>query len=121
MTEMQSYIKDSTIDYKLRTGILKKEYCSYETEKKLKNLSKSDQPLPDGIHADESGDHYKLVNTVLPDTEIEEYLKYKQIDLLIRQTASISAIEKYMIFFVVLSVVAVVGGLIFALIGLGLI
>ena len=90
------------IKYKTDNGLIQRIGCTKEETKVFRNLAKNNQPLPEDVHIskdDFSDDnYYRIHSSDLSDTEIAEYLMYKQLD-------SIMAMKGYMYFFVVLTIV----------------
>lgn len=81
--------------------LIQQVYCSKDEETQIKQLIKSKQPLPDGIHTDKDGTHYKFVNSDLSKEDMDELLLYRQLKYL-------QTIKNCMLFFVVLTIIPII-------------
>ena len=99
---------------KYELGVLQGVDCSYEENKKYRELLQENKPLPNGIlRRDPDGSveyasFYKVERTALSKDELSEYLQYKQLK-------SIITIKNCVVFFTVLTVISLTLSLILAL------
>lgn len=77
---------------------IQRAYCSKDEEKHIKQLIKNKEVLPDDIHTDSDGTHYKYVKTDISNEDKDELLLYWQIKCL-------KSIKNSMTFFVVLTLI----------------
>lgn len=91
---------------KFKLGILQKVACSESENENFSNLSNQGQPLPEGVMLDDSFDeYYRVQETSLSKDQLAEYLQYKQLHTLL-------VIKKCVIFFTVLTILSLAGGLV---------
>ena len=87
--------------YKVESGLMKRVDCTESENQHYNESLKAGQALPLGIfqYQTRSG-FYKMASADLSESEIAEYLTYKQLNLL-------TSIKNCLIFFVVLAAIAV--------------
>ena len=101
--------------YRLHLGISEEIMCSEEENQELIILLRNNQTLPEGVfqHRDSwngnpTDKFFRATPPELSSEDRAEYLICKQIDLLM-------SIKGYLLFFVILTIVSIVGGLAFAI------
>lgn len=100
MEEIMKDLNKELFRLRVEFDFIQQEYCSKDEEKHIKQLIKNNQVLPDDIHTDSSGAHYKYVETDISKEDKEELLLYRQIKCLM-------SIKNSMIFFVVLTLILI--------------
>ena len=94
--------------------------CTDEENERYAKLIKQGKPLPDGIkqyrltsNDKQVNKFYEEYNTQFPDEDIAEYLRYKQIALLMENVKLLSSVKKYLYFFYALAIAGLIIGLFF--------
>jgi len=114
MDKQAEKIRDELQRYRCEHGLAKKEDCSLEENSKLKKMIKDGSSLPNevvqyvGSAGEPVGLFYRMHKADLTEKEIGEYIAFKQLDTL-------NTIKSCLMFFVVMSLVSVVAGVIFGL------
>ena len=103
---MQSEIndlKEQLTQYRIDSGLIQRIQCSKEDRKAYKKLLKSGGKLPDGVfQSDEDPEMFYIIYKAdLSKDEWNEYLSYRKIQLL-------KIIKDCAVFFVILTVIAMV-------------
>jgi len=86
--------------FKFEHGLLQKVKCSEEENRTYERMFESGEALPEGISQSDLGYFYRDSTSGLTESEIAEYLIYKQLDLL-------RSIRAWLIFLVVLAVIGI--------------
>jgi hypothetical protein len=81
--------------------LIQKVSCSKQEEKQIKQLLKNGQPLPEELHTDNDGTHYKFKYTDMSKEDMEELLLYRKLKYL-------KTIKNCMIFLVILIIMPIV-------------
>lgn len=89
--------------FKLRVefDLIQEVYCSNDEEKHIKQLIKNKQPLPNDIHANTDGTHFRFVNADISKEDMDELLLYRQLKYL-------KTIKSCNVYFVVLSIIFII-------------
>jgi hypothetical protein len=80
--------------------LIQQVYCSKDEEKHIKQLINNNQTLPDDIHTESNGTHFKYVKADISKEDMDELLLYRQIKSLI-------SIKNSLTFFVVLILISI--------------
>jgi len=94
-------LKKELFELKVELDVIQQVECSKDEEKQIKELLKHKQLLSDDIHTASNDTHFRFVHTDLSKEELDELLLYRQIQYL-------KTIKDCMIFFVVLTVIAII-------------
>ena len=94
-------LKKELFELRVELDIIQSVYCSKDEEKQIKELTKHKQLLPDDIHTESDGTHFRFVNTDISKEDLDELLLYRQIKYL-------KTIKNSIIFFVVLTVISII-------------
>ncbi len=108
-------LANELLELKYKLGILQRTDCTWEEDDKYRSLLRENKPLPDGILYDAPSDgslelphFYKVQKANLSKEELAEYVQYKQLK-------SIVTIKNCLVFFTVLTILSLVGGIITAI------
>lgn len=85
---------------KYELGIEEFVYCSPEEQEEFKKLRKENKPLPEGVKIDAVNNFYRYETRLTPE-EIKELLLY-------RQTKYLRIIKNCVLYFTILSIVALI-------------
>ena len=101
------------VKLKVKAGLLDAVNCS----DKENNQFAKEKNLPDGVYQHTSGGNpvnqfYRVVDGKRTMQDIEDYAKLKQMALLEENTKSVVSIKNMVLFFVVLTVLNLLGGLV---------
>jgi hypothetical protein len=104
-------LREKLREHKFEFGLLEKVPCTKKENAEYTQMIKNGEALPEGVHAYvyETNEFYEIHEADLTESEIQEYLTYKQLSL-------IRTIKNCVVFFTVLAVIGLVGAL-FALAG----
>ena len=97
-------------DFKEKFNLIQKIPCNIEENKRYTQMARDGKPLPENVFKYEYSvgmDYDEFYTLYIPDlsaAEINEYLTYKQLALL-------NTIKNCVVFFTVLTVIGLVGGL----------
>ena len=113
--------KSENLDKKLRkmkinAGIMTREDCSDDENKQFAGAVK-DGSLPDGVYqvsysGEPADKFYRLHDSGLTGQDLMDYFQLKQLDILEKQSKSIDSIKGMVTFFVVLTVLSLLGSFI---------
>lgn len=108
MAIVKNKLRDELREHKLELNLLQKKPCSKQENKEYQQLLKNGGVLPDGVYAyvydngvTSTHEFYTTHETDLTESEIKEYLAYKQFGL-------IRTIKKCVLFFTVLAIIEIV-------------
>ncbi len=110
MSKEKVDLRQELTEFKAKFNLIQKIPCSKEDNKRYTQMRINGQALPDGVYAYEyyvADDYTEFYTLYIPDlsaAEINEYLTYKQLALL-------NTIKNCVVFFTVLTVIGLVGGL----------
>ena len=122
MSECKSGFSDELRAYKISVGTNQQDDCSNEENKQFSAMLEQGDTLPEGIYQHERNNNYELDRFYRTssrhknDDELTEYLAYKQLFLLTKQSEQLDSIKKMLMFFVALAIIGFLGAFIFALI-----
>lgn len=96
-------LKKELFRLRLEFDVIQQVYCSKDEEKQIKQLikNKHKHPLPNDIHTNTDGTHFRFVNSDMSREDMDELLLYKQLKYL-------KTIKNSMIFFVVLVIIPLI-------------
>lgn len=103
-------LRAELLAYKEQFDLIQKIPCTKEENKAYTQLLKNGQPLPQHVYkyeyslSEDWEEFYTLYIPNLTEHEINEYLTYKQLSLL-------NTIKNYLLFFVILTIIGLVGAL----------
>ncbi len=108
MAKEKINLRDELRAHKFEFGLLQKVPCSKQENKEYQNLLKDGKTLPEGVYAyvydngeTSNSEFYTISETELTESEIREYLTYKQLSL-------IKTIKNCVMFFTVLTIIGMV-------------
>lgn len=108
MAREKNNLRDALINYKYEFDLLQKISCTKEENEKYQRLLQQGGTLPEGVYAYvyDSGEtstteFYTIYEADLTESEIREYLTYKQLGL-------IKTIKNCVLFFTVLTIVGMI-------------
>ena len=108
MAREKTDLRDALLNYKYEFDLLQKIPCTKEENKKYQKLLQGGDTLPEGVYAYvyDSGEtstteFYTVYEADLTESEIREYLTYKQLGL-------IKTIKNCVLFFTVLTIVGMI-------------
>ena len=108
MTKEKIDLRNKLLDYKFEFDLLQKIPCTKKENKEYQKLLKDGGALPEGVYAYvyDTGeisetDFYTIYEADLTESEIREYLTYKQLSF-------IKTIKKCVMFFTVLTIVGMI-------------
>jgi len=94
--------------YKVESGTHNQRYCSADESAKFLEIIETKKDLPDGVFSHlANGEYYfyRMVQAENPSSELSEYIACLQYE-------SLQKIKNYLLFFVILTIIGIVGGLI---------
>ena len=108
MAKEKINLRDELRSHKFEFDLLQKIPCTKQENKKYQKLLKDGGTLPDGVFAyvydtgeTSTSEFYTIYETDLSESEIREYLTYKQLSL-------IKTIKNCVLFFTVLTIIGMV-------------
>ena len=109
MAEERSDLRKKLDSYKFEFGLMQKIPCSQEENEEYLKILKSGGTLPEGVYAYYNDlEFYTVSQPDLTEAEVAEYLTYKKLKLL-------KTIKNGVMFFVVLTIIGLVGGFLMAM------
>ena len=108
MAKQKVDLRQELLEYKEQFNLIQKIPCTRQENQAYTQLLKSGQPLPENVRKYEYSmtenmeEFYTLYIPDLTEQEINEFLTYKQLSLL-------NTIKNYLLFFVVLTIIGLVG------------
>ncbi len=108
MKDLKKELKQMKKDF----DIIQKVECTKEEIKEFKKLTKEKKPLPDGVFiGDMADDYYRVIETDLTHEEIQELLEFRKLSYIL-------TIKNSILFFVVLTLIGMVGAFILSTMGI---
>ena len=110
MAKEKINLRDKLRSHKFEFNLLQKTPCTKQEKKKYQKLLKDGGTLPEGVFAYDydlgetsPSEFYTIYETDLSESEIREYLTYKQLSL-------IRTIKNFVLFFTILTIIGIVIG-----------
>ena len=107
MAKEKINLRDELREHKFEFDLLQKIPCTRKENKEYQNLLKNGGTLPEGVYAyfysnePSTTEFYTIYETDLTESEIREYLTYKQLSL-------IRTIKNCVMFFTVLTIIGMI-------------
>ena len=106
MAKEKINLRDELREHKFEFDLLQKIPCTKQQNKEYRQMLKNGDVLPEGVYSYVYGDgetceFYTIYETDLTESEIQEYLTYKQL-------SSIRIIKKCVLFFTVLTIIGMI-------------
>ena len=118
MNKEKINLKNELLNLKFDNNIIQKISCTKLECKKYQKLLKEGKPLPEGVYALEfengeisTSEFYTIYDANLSSEEIKEYIAFKQLSY-------IKTIKNCVVFFTILGVFGLIGGIIALLTGI---
>ena len=105
MAKEKINLREELRSYKFEFGLLQKIPCSQQENKEYRKLLEDGGTLPEGVYTYDddilTGEFYTVLETDLTESEKNEYLTYKKLNL-------IKTIKNCVLFFTILTIIAMI-------------